>query len=77
MSERAFKLCLLGIGLVALLGSGLDVMEVDAAQYAGMSRDMLERGDFLKLYFRDEDYLDKPPLLFSAFGPFVQMLRST
>lgn len=64
MSERAFKLCLLGIGLVALLGSGLDVMEVDAAQYAGMSRDMLERGDFLKLYFRDEDYLDKPPLLF-------------
>lgn len=64
MSDRAFKLCLLGIGAVVLLGIDLDVMEVDAAQYAGMSRDMLKRGDLLKLYFRDADYLDKPPLLF-------------
>lgn len=43
---------------------GLDVMEVDAAQYASMSRDMMIRGDVLHLFFRDADYLDKPPLLF-------------
>lgn len=49
---------------VVIAGAGLDIMEVDAAQYAGMARDMLEQDDPLKLYFRGEDYLDKPPLLF-------------
>jgi len=49
---------------VAALGAVLDVMEVDAAQYATMARDMLAQEDPLKLYFRGRDYLDKPPLLF-------------
>lgn len=59
-----------GLLLVVALGSVLDVMEVDAAQYAGMARDMLSLdhrpadATWLKLYFRGEDYLDKPPLLF-------------
>lgn len=39
-------------------------MEVDAAQYAGMSRDMFVNGDILHLHYRGGDYLDKPPLLF-------------
>ena len=64
MTDRGFVLSLVAIVLVVAAGSVLDVMEVDAAQYAGMSRDMLVRGDVLKLYFRGEDYLDKPPLLF-------------
>jgi len=64
MTDRGFLLSLCAIVLVVLMGSALDVMEVDAAQYAGMSRDMLVHGDVLKLYFRGEDYLDKPPLLF-------------
>ncbi len=64
MTDRGFVLSLLAIVVVVLAGSVLDVMEVDAAQYAGMSRDMLIQGDLLKLYFRGEDYLDKPPLLF-------------
>lgn len=42
----------------------LDVLEVDAAQYASIAREMNERGDFLQVYHRGEDYLDKPPLLF-------------
>lgn len=57
---------LLWLALGAVVGAGalLDVMEVDAAQYATMARDMLHQPDKLKLYFRGADYLDKPPLLF-------------
>ncbi|HRH37301.1 MAG TPA: glycosyltransferase family 39 protein [Flavobacteriales bacterium] len=70
MSSRVFYLMLLALAVVTAVGSVLDVMEVDAAQYAGMSRDMLVNGDLLQLHFRGHDYLDKPPLLFwlSAFS---------
>jgi 4-amino-4-deoxy-L-arabinose transferase-like glycosyltransferase len=64
VSKRTFSLCILALVLVVAWGSRLDVMEVDAAQYAGMSRDMLRSGEYLQLEFRGEDYLDKPPLLF-------------
>lgn len=64
MTLRALQFALAGIVLVTFLGAGLDVMEVDAAQYASMSRDMLARDDWTQLYFRENDYLDKPPLLF-------------
>ena len=37
---------------------------MDAAQYASMGREMLERGDFLHVYDRGNAYLDKPPLIF-------------
>lgn len=39
-------------------------MEVDAAQYAQMSWQMLHSKNVLKLYSSNFDYLDKPPLLF-------------
>lgn len=39
-------------------------MDVDAAQYASISREMLERGDYLHVTNHYADYLDKPPLLF-------------
>ena len=39
-------------------------MEVDAAQYAQMSMEMLQNKSFLQVYNRQVDYLDKPPLLF-------------
>lgn len=64
MTERAFQGCLAAIAVLVIAGAGLDVMEVDAAQYAGMARDMVRRGDVLHLFYRDEPYLDKPPLLF-------------
>lgn len=54
----------LAILVVYVAGLFVPVMEVDAAQYASMSREMLHRGDFLHLYNRGQDYLDKPPLLF-------------
>ena len=52
------------IGIVYLIGMFNDVMEVDASQYAAMSREMLESGNYLQLYDRGQNYLDKPPLLF-------------
>lgn len=42
----------------------VDTMDVDASQYAEMSREMAESGDYLHLYDRGIDYLDKPPMLF-------------
>ncbi len=42
----------------------VDTMDVDASQYAEMSREMAQSGDYLHLYDRGNDYLDKPPFLF-------------
>ncbi|HQW40860.1 MAG: glycosyltransferase family 39 protein [Flavobacteriales bacterium] len=64
MSQRSFLIALFAVLAVVLLGMDLDIMEVDAAQYAGMSRDMMLHGNVLELFFRGNDYLDKPPLLF-------------
>jgi 4-amino-4-deoxy-L-arabinose transferase-like glycosyltransferase len=57
---------LLAAALLAIYvrGLGLDVMEVDAAQYASISMEMLQDGHWLQVKHRGADYLDKPPLLF-------------
>lgn len=49
------------------------LMDVDASQYASISREMLERKSFLQIYDQGADYLDKPPLLFwlSAASMYV------
>lgn len=39
-------------------------MNIDAAQYAAMSREMLHSKNWLEIYCGGNDYLDKPPLLF-------------
>jgi len=70
MYGRSFTIAILALLVVVAMGSVLDVMQVDAAQYAGMARDMLSLdhrpadATWLKLYYRANDYLDKPPLLF-------------
>lgn len=50
--------------LACFAGLFIDILEIDAAQYAVMSRDMLADGDLLHLKDRGVDYLDKPPLIF-------------
>lgn len=66
----------LGIGLAAILIRGLfiDVMDIDAAQYASISMEMLQNGSWLQVQHLGIDYLDKPPLLFwlsaSSFSVF-------
>lgn len=52
------------ITAVYIISGFIDVMDVDAAQYASIAREMLERGDYLHVTNRYQDYLDKPPLLF-------------
>jgi len=56
----------LGAALLAILLRGLllDVMDVDASQYASISMEMMQNGSWLEVKHRFGDYLDKPPLLF-------------
>jgi 4-amino-4-deoxy-L-arabinose transferase-like glycosyltransferase len=56
-----FTLC----GIAYLLGMFcVPLMNIDAAQYASISREMLERNSFLQVFDLGKDYLDKPPMLF-------------
>ena len=54
----------MGILLVYAVGLFVDIMEIDAAQYASMSLEMLTSGNYLEVFNRAKDYLDKPPFLF-------------
>ncbi len=45
-------------------GASSDVIDVDAAQYAAISMEMVQTGSYLQVFERGHDYLDKPPLLF-------------
>lgn len=58
----------LAAALLAILLRGLflDVMDVDASQYASISMEMMQNGSWLEVKHRHGDYLDKPPLLFWA-----------
>lgn len=49
--------------IIYLIGFGIDIMDIDAAQYASMSREMLQKGEYLHLYDLGKEYLDKPPFL--------------
>lgn len=61
----------LGGLLVLCLGMHVDVMEVDSAQYASISREMLHNGEWFEVYehgktYHSRGFPDKPPLLFWA-----------
>lgn len=49
--------CISGIVLIPL-------MDIDASQYASISRELLEGKHILQFYDLGADYLDKPPMLF-------------
>lgn len=50
--------------IVYLIGFQINIMDIDAAQYASISREMWESGNFLHVFDQGKDYLDKPPFLF-------------
>ena len=60
------KYLLVFTGILVIYGFNLfiDVMDVDAAQYASISMEMSMNGSYLEVYHRNMDYLDKPPLSF-------------
>jgi 4-amino-4-deoxy-L-arabinose transferase-like glycosyltransferase len=57
-------LLLLLVAGVYITGMFVDLMETDAAQYASMSLEMLRTGNYLEIFHRGADYIDKPPLIF-------------
>lgn len=61
---RLEQALLAGAVVVWAVALPVEPLDVDAAQYATMSRELLERGDWLQLTNRGADYLDKPPLVF-------------
>lgn len=65
MTNRVFGLIITACIAVYIISMWqIPVIDIDAAQYASMSREMMESGSYLKLYDLGFDYLDKPPMLF-------------
>lgn len=64
-ASKIFWILFSAVLLVYVMYMTIDIMQVDAAQYATMSMQMMESGEYLELTCRYNDkYLDKPPLLF-------------
>ena len=59
-----YQLIIAGILVIYICNLFIDVMDVDASQYASISAEMAKTGSYLEVYHRGMDYLDKPPLLF-------------
>jgi len=65
MHKNTFILLLAACIGVYIVGSFMiPLMDIDASQYASISREMLERNSFLQVFDLGKDYLDKPPMLF-------------
>ncbi len=65
ISNRNFAIVLTLCVITYLLGMVLiPLMDIDASQYASISREMLENKSYLQVFDLGIDYLDKPPMLF-------------
>ncbi len=62
--DKWFRPLLVLAILVWFTGVRVDTMDIDASQYATISREMMETGSYLQVFEVGRDYLDKPPLLF-------------
>ena len=63
MTRNFFYFILLLIPIY-IIGFGIDIMDIDASQYAEMSREMSLSNSYLQVFEVGKDYLDKPPFLF-------------
>lgn len=66
--KRLIQLFLAVAALVVFIGMFIPVMEIDAAQYASIAKQMWQEKSFLQIFHRNLNYLDKPPLLFWLSG---------
>ncbi len=72
--QKAFNFVLLLCVLTYTLGMFfVPLMDVDASQYASISREMLAKKSFLQVYDLNTDYLDKPPMLFWLSAASMQV----
>jgi len=61
-SKKIYFLLYAALFIAYIGGLFLQIMEVDAAQYAAMGMEMLKNKSYLKLFDGGVPYLDKPPL---------------
>lgn len=74
MPRNTFIFSLLAACVVCVIGMlVIPLIDIDAAQYASMSREMASTGNYLQLYDLGIDYLDKPPLLFWLSSISIQL----
>ena len=71
--KNVFRFAFLTATITYILGLFIDVINVDAAQYASISKEMLQSGSYLIVKHCGEDYLDKPPLLFWLSALFFKI----
>jgi 4-amino-4-deoxy-L-arabinose transferase-like glycosyltransferase len=64
VKKEYYYLLFLPVLIVYVVNLFVDVMAIDASQYAEMSWEMFTTRSFLKVHLFGADYLDKPPLLF-------------
>jgi len=64
LSRYKYPFVIGGLLLIYFFNLFIDVMDIDAAQYASISMEMAQSGNYLEVYHHGADYLDKPPLLF-------------
>jgi 4-amino-4-deoxy-L-arabinose transferase-like glycosyltransferase len=65
ISDKHFRIAIGACILVYLVGIFcVPLMDIDASQYASISREMLDNNSWLQVYDLGNDYLDKPPMLF-------------
>jgi 4-amino-4-deoxy-L-arabinose transferase-like glycosyltransferase len=65
------------LAVLYFTGLRVDMMEVDATQYAEISREMSRSGDYLHTYQYNGDYLDKPPFLFWVSALSINVFGAT
>lgn len=73
MTRKTFWLLFVGALIVYSFGFSVDVMDVDSAQYASISREMVDSGSYLHVKNNGQDYLDKPPLIFWVSSLFFNL----
>ncbi len=61
--DNKYLLAFTGIAIVYTCNLFIDIMDVDASDLAVVAQEMYKRSEFLQLFRRGEDYLDKPPMV--------------
>ena len=62
--DRMLAILFLLTGAICIYGLSLPLLGFDSSQYAEISRQMFESGNYFQIQLDGREYLDKPPLLF-------------
>jgi len=59
--------------LIYCLAIPVDILEIDSAQYATIAQEMILRNDYIHVFDRGAEYLDKPPFIFWISAAFYHL----